>query len=81
MVLEHGVLKFTPVVLYFILAKAASFWNCYQKVLLTVWVFCQNGIGRQERLRLAFFIDGRDLKLIQMAGLETLGCCVAGGAL
>ena len=50
-------------------------------VFLTVRVFCQNGIGGQEGLGLPFFIDGRDLKLIEMAGLETLGRRVARCAL
>ena len=40
---------------------------------LTVGIFCQDGIGRQDRLGLSFFIDGRDLELIEMSGLETLG--------
>ena len=50
-------------------------------LFLTVWVFCQNGIGGQEWLGLSFFIDSRYLKLIEMSRLETLGRRVARCAL
>ena len=48
---------------------------------LTVGVFCQNGVGGQDGLGLSFFIDGRNLELIEMSGLETLGRRITRSAL
>ena len=47
---------------------------------LTVGVLSQDRVSCEDRLRLSLLVDGRDLKLVEVAGLEAGGGGAGGGA-
>ena len=59
-----------------------SRWQAYTIILeLTVRILGQDWIAGANRFWLSFLVDGVDLKLVQVARLQALGCGAGSGRL